>query len=228
MDRRVLGAWAGMIGPALFVATFTLLGWIRPDYNAYAMLVSELALGPWGWIQCVNFIVCGVMCVMFARGIAVEFQEGRASVAGPLLLTIIGYGLLLSGFFLMDPVNTPAAQRTLHGKLHDFFGGVPFSLSPVSCFVFMRRFHADPKWRSLQWWTLAVGFTPAAALVVLLFIRMQMATPNPFAQWNGLIQRMVLIPYLAWQFYFAAGLHTRNPSSARVSADDRTLASSAI
>jgi phosphatidylserine synthase len=217
-----------MIGPALFVATFTLVGWMRPDYNAYAMLVSELALGPGGWIQCVNFIVCGVLCVMFARGIAVEFPDGRASTAGPLLLTIIGYGLLLSGFFLMDPVNTLAGQRTLHGKLHDFFGGVPFSLSPVSCLVFMRRFHVDPKWRSLQWWTLAVGLTPAAVLVVLLFIRMQIATPNPFAQWEGLIQRTVLIPYLAWQFAFAAGLRTRSTTSGTTHADHRAPASSAI
>ena len=166
---------------------------------------------------------------MFARGIAVEFPDGRASVAGPLLLTIIGYGLLLSGFFLMDPVTTLAGQRTLHGKLHDFFGGVPFSLSPVSCFVFMRRFHVDPKWRSLQWWTLAIGLTPAAALVVLLLIRMQITTRgNPFAQWEGLIQRTVLIPYFVWQFTVALGLRTRNPTSGKLSADDRTPASSAI
>ena len=34
IERRWLGAIAGMIGPALFVVTFTIEGWLRPGYRA--------------------------------------------------------------------------------------------------------------------------------------------------------------------------------------------------
>lgn len=214
MDRRALGAWAGMLGPALFVATFTLEGSMRPGYNARAMFVSELALGPRGWIQCVNFVVFGALFLVFARGVAAEFPDGKASCAGPILLMIIGFSLLVSGFFVMDPVTTPPDQMTLHGKLHQFFGALVFSLSPVSCFVFLRRFRADPKWRPLQWWTLAVGMITVGAVVLLSAGPTRApAPPNAFNQWNGLIQRMILIPYFAWQFIFAMELRQRSQNA---------------
>src|SRR5688572_20204514 len=115
MDRRRLAAWAGMIGSILFVATFTLEGWLRPGYQPARMFVSELALGPRGWIQAVNFVVFGVLFLVFAWGVAAAFPDGKASRAGPILLMIIGASFLASGFFVMDPVATPPDQTSLHG-----------------------------------------------------------------------------------------------------------------
>jgi Protein of unknown function (DUF998) len=99
-----------MTGPSLFLLTFTLEGWLRPGYHARAMFVSELALGPRGWIQSINFIVFGVLFLVFTRGVSGRFHSGRASRAGPVLLTIIGVSFLVSGFFTMDPVATPPIE----------------------------------------------------------------------------------------------------------------------
>jgi|SRR5208282_1995904 len=213
-DRRQLAAWAGMIGPALFVATFTLEGWFRPGYESRGMFVSELALGPGGWIQIVNFVVFGALFLVFTRGVAAEFQDGKASRIGPILLTIIGVSFLASGIFVMDPVTTPLDQMSWHGKLHtNLFGALVFSLSPISCFVFLRRFHEDPKWRSLQWWTLAAGMITAAAVVVMsVGPARPPAAPNAFNEWIGLIQRTFIVTYLSWQFTFALGLRGRAKS----------------
>jgi hypothetical protein len=220
MDRRQLAARAGMIGPTLFVAIFTLEGWLRPGYHPLGMFVSELALGPRGWIQVVNFVVFGILFLVFARGVDAEFHDGKASRIGPILLTIIGISFLVSGIFVMDPVATPPDQMTLHGKLHVFFGALVFSLSPVSCFVFLRRFHTgdDPKWRSLQWWTLAAG-TIIAAAVVLMSVgpTKPPAPPNAFNQCIGLIQRTALVTYLSWQFTFAMRLRKRSERARRQS-----------
>ena len=211
MDRRQLAQWAGMIGPTLFVTTFTLEGWLRPGYDLRRRFVSELALGPRGWIQRVNFVALGVLTLVFARGIAAEFQKGKASRAGPVLLGIIGISYLASGIFVMDPVTTLPDQMSRHGKLHTFFGALVFSLSPISCFVFLRRFRADPKWRALQWWTLAAGTISAASVVVLSVGPAQPpAVPNAFNRWIGVIQRAALVPYLSWLFTVALGLGRRS------------------
>jgi hypothetical protein len=196
-----------MIGPTIFVAAFTLEGWLRPGYEPRRMFVSELALGPRGWIQIVNFVVFGLLFLVFTWGVATEFHEGKASRAGPILLAIIGICFLVSGPFVMDPVTTPPEQMSWHGKLHIFFGSLVFSLSPISCFVFLRRFREDPKWRSLQWWTLAAG-TIAAASVVVLSARPTKppAAPNAFNQYIGAIQRTALVAYLSWIFTVAARL----------------------
>src|SRR6266540_5466476 len=209
MDRHQLAAWAGMIGPTLFVAIFTLEGWLRHD--PLGMFVSELELGPRGWIQAVNFVVLGVLFLVFTRGVAAEFQDGKASRADPILLTIIGISYLASGIFVMDPVTTPPDQMSWHGKLHTFFGALVFSLSPVSCLVFLRRFREDPRWRPLQWWTLAAGTITAASVVVQSVGPTQPpAAPNAFNEWIGVIQRTAIVTYLSWQFTFALGLRRRS------------------
>jgi hypothetical protein len=177
------------------------------------MFVSELSLGPRGWIQIVNFIVFGVLFLLFTRGVAAEFKEGKGSKAGPILLTIIGVSLLVSGPFVMDPASTPRSEWSWHGTLHQLFGGFVFSLSPLSCFVFLRRFWQDPKWQRLRWWTLTVGIVTLTAVVVMrVGPTLPAGPPNTFNAWIGFIQRMILIPYLAWIFTFAVALHRRTKS----------------
>ena len=73
---RTLASWAGMIGPTLFVAVFTLEGWLRPGYNPLSMVVSELSLGPRGWIQITNFLMLGVLFLIFAPGFFVNARRG--------------------------------------------------------------------------------------------------------------------------------------------------------
>ncbi len=210
MDRRRLAAWAGLLGPMLFVALFTLEGWLRPGYDPRSMYVSELALGPRGWLQTANFLVYGALLLVFAYGVAAEFPKGEASRAGPLLLAILGLSLIASAFFVMDPAGTPREQLSLSGRLHNVFGAFFFSLSPVSCLVFWRRFRVDPKWRSLQWWTLAAATVMIAVVVVMSAGPAQPpAAPNVINAWSGVVQRTALITYAAWQFTFALALRRR-------------------
>jgi hypothetical protein len=193
-----------MIGPVLFVATFTIEGWLRAGYDSRGTYISVLSLGPRGWIQMANFIGFGLLFVLFARGVAAAFSDGTASRAGPVLLTIIGISFVASGFFATDPITTPRDQMSGHGVAHSLFGALVFSLSPASCFVFLRRFHEDPKWRPLQWWTLAAGTIMTASVILLKAGPTQPpALPNTFNAWNGAIQRTALIPYLVWIFPFA-------------------------
>jgi len=207
MERRQRAAWAGMLGPVLFVAVFTLEGRLRPGYDPRGMFVSELSLGPRGWVQVLNFIILGVSLLVFARGIAAEFREGKAARAGPILLAIIAFSFLVSGPFVMDPAGTPRGQWSWHGTLHQLFGALVFSLSPVSCFVFFRRFHGDPRWQALRWWTLAAGVIIAASVVLMKVGQIRLpGAPHVFAERIGVIQRTALITYMLWLFTFALTL----------------------
>jgi hypothetical protein len=208
-DRRTLGGWAGMVGSALFIAVFSLEGLLRPDYDPRSTFISELSIGPRGWIQILNFIILGTSFLLFAWGVAAEFQDGKGSRWGPILLGIIGFSFLVSGPFVTDPALTPRDQMTIHGTIHGIFGALVFSLSPISCFVFWRRFRQDPNWFHLQAWTLAAGIITATATIMLSVATKTQAQPNIFTPWNGTIQRMVIIPYLIWIFTFAFTLRMR-------------------
>jgi uncharacterized protein DUF998 len=208
-DRRVLAGWAGMMGSALFVTVFTLEGWLRPGYDPRSTFISELSIGPRGWVQILNFIILGTLFLVFTWGVVDEFREGKASKAGPILLAIIGFSFLVSGPFVTDVAATPRDQMSLHGILHGIFGALVFSLSPISCFVFWRRFRQDPNWQPLKGWTLAVGIITTAAVILLSAAIKTQVIPNVFTPWTGLIQRMVIIPYLTWIFFFAFALRKR-------------------
>jgi uncharacterized protein YndB with AHSA1/START domain len=194
-----------MIGPVLFVSIFVIEGRLRVGYDSRAMYVSALSLGPRGWVQILNFVVFGLLLLAFARGVA----AGAPSRVGPALLTIIAFGYLLSGPFVMDPVGTSRSLMSIHGTVHGILGGIVFLLMPVSCFVFVHRFRRDPKWRSLQWCTLAAGTTIAIAVAILTIATKVVSAQNAFDPWLGLIQRAAIVPYMVWLFIFALTLRRK-------------------
>ena len=82
MSPRRLAGLAGVLGPSLFVVTFTVEGWFRPGYRATEMFISALSLGASGWIQIVNFIVLGTAFLLFTRGVLLNFQVARRRERG--------------------------------------------------------------------------------------------------------------------------------------------------
>src|SRR5262249_56480940 len=113
--------------------------------------------------------------------------EVKADRAGLLLHVIMACSVLVSGPLVTDPASTPQDHWSWHGTLHQVFGALVFSLAPVSCLVFWRRFRADPRWRSLQGWTLVAGGVIVASVGLL---KVGELPPNALSAWGGLIQRI--------------------------------------
>src|SRR6266704_711398 len=93
----------GAIGPLLFIIVLLIEGATRPGYSAWHNYGSSLSLGPGGWVQIANFIVCGLLMLCFAIGLRQVFRTGKGAVWGPLLLGIFGVSLIVAGVFVTDP-----------------------------------------------------------------------------------------------------------------------------
>ena len=132
-----------MIGAVLFVSVFTIYGWLSPGYSPTGMFVSELSLGPFGWVQILNFVLTGALMLVFGVGLSTHFSTGAGSRFGPALIKIIGVSLVASGPFTTDP-SVMLDQHSAHGIVHGIFGALVFTFVPISCFVFYRRFRRDP------------------------------------------------------------------------------------
>jgi hypothetical membrane protein len=207
-DIRKIAALAGMIAPVLFVAVFTIEGWLRPAYSPLTMYVSELSLGPHGWVQITNFILTGFLLLLFAIGVRAEFKEDAASRLGPMLLIVSALSLLLSGPFVMDPSYIPRDHWTWHGTLHQLIGALGFfTMAPVIGFIFWRRFREEKQWQSLSLWTMAAILVIVVAIILLRMVPIPPDAPNIFTPYAGLIQRTALISYMAWIFIFALHLY---------------------
>lgn len=204
-SKSRLMEWAGIVGPILFVVVFTLEGWLRPEYDTATMYVSELAFGPRGWIQTVNFIVFGLLLLVFTRSMADSFSSGKGAKAGTILIVIIAVCYLVFGVFIMDPVGTPQNQMTLPGLVHGLLGELVLVLMPISCFVFWHRFREEARWQSYQWWSLILGTISAAAGVLLIAVFNVPSVQSALGNWLGLVQRAAIVPFMIWLVIFALG-----------------------
>jgi hypothetical membrane protein len=187
-----LPAWAGIIGPILFTATFLAQeAFRRSEYDPLAEPVSALEAGPNGWVQQVNFVVFGVLTIAFALGLHRGLRPTKAGIAGPALLFLSGIGLLLAAIF---PLRQDAAGATYDPGGHIVAGFMFFMTSAVGLIVVSRRVARDPEWRSLATYSLAagivavVGFLVAAGLVI--------PDDAPLHDWAGLYQRVLILAVL--------------------------------
>jgi hypothetical membrane protein len=194
MGIRQLAAWAGILGPVLFIAVFTVEGFLRPDYNPISTYISDLSIGPRGIIQIMNFLIFGLLFFIFSYGVSLEFRTRNRSLNGPRILMLMAILLVLAGFFVTDPIHTPLFEMTWQGIVHNIFGAIFFSLCPISCYVFWRLFREQDEWRSFRKLTLVAGVVAIKGAVL---------TPNALTDYAGLIQRIDLITFLLWIVAFA-------------------------
>jgi hypothetical protein len=195
-----------MIGSLLFVAVFVLEDLLAPHFNWLGTSVSEHALGDHGWIQVASFILVGLLFLAFARGVAGQFREGTSSRIGPWFLRTIGVCVVASGLFVTDPAPIAAFSRqsTWHGTVHAVVGAIAFTLMPLSCFAFYRRFRADPAWQTFGSWTLVTCIT-----IVLAIVLLKGAQLGLMSALLGLFQRILLVSYFGWIFLLADRLRSQ-------------------
>ncbi|MFE3455591.1 DUF998 domain-containing protein [Nonomuraea sp. NPDC059194] len=203
----------------MFVIAFLIEGATRADYDPFQHPVSSLALGPYGWMQIANFVITGLLMLLFAIGIHRALHAaGRPSTWGPLLVGTYAIGLIGAGVFVTDPVggyplDTPAqGVHTWHGMLHDFpFSLLVFAALATACFVFARRFAG---WGNRGW-----AFYSAATgvlIVIGFFLSGQaFAQAEGLVEIGGLLQRLTIVVGWGWLSLLAIRLrNTAEPAHA--------------
>ena len=109
-----MAAWAGLVGPVLFTLTWVAQELARiEEYSPIEETVSALEAGPNGWIQQVNFLVFGVLTMVFAAGLYRVLAPSRAGVLGSALLFVSGVAVVLAGArsrFARTPRASPTTR----------------------------------------------------------------------------------------------------------------------
>ena len=198
-----LAALAGTVGPVLFFGVLLIEGAVRPGYRPLRDTISELSLGPRGWIQTANFLVFGILFLVFARGVKASLDDSRAARLGATLLSLIGLGVLGCGLFRAEP--WPPSSMSPTGLLHLTCAIVlVFLLLPVATGVMSRAFVADVRWRSLGPATSLTSFVTLALLVGGIAFMSPPGQPSRICNdYAGLIQRVDVAVFLAWQIAVA-------------------------
>ncbi len=159
----------GAIAGPLFILTLLIQDYTRPGYDPRTMVLSLLSLGPWGWVQIVNFTLAGILNLLFAVGLWRRLHPGRGGTWGPILIGAYGLGLVLVGVFTTDPITgfPPGAVAgngpSWHGAIHALGALFTFMLLTAGLLVYGRYFLTR---REGGW---AFYFIATAILLLVLF-----------------------------------------------------------
>jgi hypothetical membrane protein len=139
-----------VVGP-LFVATAIVQILTRDGFDLRRHPISLLSVGEHGWIQVTNFIVAGLLSIVFGMGVARALTDGPGSRWAPRFFTLFGVGLVIGGMFRADPaLGFPAGAPegypehiTTHGMIHAIAPPLSFLSLIAACLVIARRFSTE-------------------------------------------------------------------------------------
>jgi hypothetical membrane protein len=182
----------GTIGTVLFVVIYLIEGATRPGYDALRQTISSLGHGPDGWMQQLNFVLCGVSVLWSAFVWRKILAGGVCATWYPIIRGIEGMGLLAIAIFTQDP-------------LHTVFLVVIVEAMTISLFVITRRFWKHPLWRGWVTFSVACGLLP---MVLMPFFGAALNPQSVFAGYAGIIERIATNADTIWSLVLLARLWT--------------------
>ena len=193
----------GIIAPIIFVIAFTIAGFYRENYSSISNFISELSIGDNGWIQISNFMVFGALSFIFSVNVLKEFRKRGIPKTGPVILMFISISYFFSGPFVTDPGTIFTHQKSFHGIIHGVFGAFVFTLMPITCWVFLKQFKQQKDYRVLIFPTYIFAIIISIAVLFFSLITKVPTFNKAFEPIFGLVQRLVLVPFMCWLSYFA-------------------------
>lgn len=174
----------------LFVVTVATLHFVQPAYDPFHQLMSELALGPFGWTMIIAF--AGLTLAVVAVQAAIT--DAGASVWLRLVLAASAVAFLAAGIFPLGETS----------EIHIVAIATAFMLSVLAMYLFPssagRAAAAAP--RSISW-SFAVGVAASVALGHSLL-------PMGISQRVAALFLLLWLIVLGWRF--AIGRYAAQPS----------------
>ena len=211
--RRTWRAWLVTV-----LATFTVLGilyffaavtteeLLRPLYDPVQRTISELAVGPFGFLQTSAFVVLGLSLLALQHGLARSLRHSALSKVACVLLALCGVTAFLAAAF---PTNLKGAVVTVAGQIHESAADAGYAGLIVAIILLTIHFRRDERWR---------GYVSASSSLAVLGAGSSIfmgATGG--GDLSGLSQRLMVVPLLLWVVLTALRLRSlpRAPASDR-------------
>jgi Protein of unknown function (DUF998) len=178
-------------GAAAFaLVTLALLHPLRPDLSPPAHMISEYAVGPWGWVMTLCFAAFAT-----SSGSVLVLGWSRVKALGRVGLVFLAFatiGLALAVVFPIDPTATSQETMSLSGRMHGvgFMVGVPGQLFAVLLLTIALRKPALT--------VLAAGVWMSLVLMAYAIVTSGMHPGDPPHGWFGIPNRTFMSLYAAW------------------------------
>jgi hypothetical protein len=169
---------------------------LPPHYSAVTQAESDLAVGPFGYVMTINFVVRGLLTFALLGGVLSATTIGRRSPVGVALLAVWGAGAFVLAAFPTDI----GAETTTHGMIHLATAALAFLAAAVGVLLLSVRFSGDPRLAPFRGPALLVSVGTVLALLALFYVQVR---PRLFAEAFGLVERLFIGGVLLWMLVVA-------------------------
>ncbi len=181
-----------MAGPAAFWIILIIAGLLKPAFDPVKQSLSDLALGPYGWLQRANLVLLGLIIACLGLALRVELGKGKRN---NLILVIFGamaVGQVISGFFQAD--NPTATSMSVHAIIHQVGASAPALGFPICAWLLWPVFKRHPEWQGMEIFDLVLG-----TVIFLLDAFREVLLPTHWLDpWFGLFERILILAIIIW------------------------------
>ena len=208
--QEAILALVTIIGIGLYVVLDVVAQVLPPHYNPVSQAESDLAVGPYGFIMAINFVIRGLLSFALLAGLMRATKAENRSQTGMVLLGIWAACAVLLAFF---PTDLAGAHPTLHGVIHLLLAFIAFVCGVVEELLLSLRFANDEQWRSLRNPGIAIAIV--ALIVGILLFAAPFTGARVLTHTGGLLERIFLGLVLLWLLVVALRLLQDGPVNRR-------------
>ena len=141
-----------VVGQLILLAS----AWLLPAVSEYHFVgdnISELAIGQYGFVQTLAFVISGLGILALAYAIHRLTAGIRGSLLGSVFIAIYGLGALVVAIFPTDRIDTKADvwSQSTTGWIHSITAFVAYLSVITGMLILTWTFARDARWRSLVW-----------------------------------------------------------------------------
>jgi hypothetical membrane protein len=186
--------WANiaLIVIALYIVLDVVVQMLPPHYSL-RQAESNLAVGPYGWIMNINFVIRGLLSAAIILAIYKSMKNVVRPVVGMMFFTVWSAASFLLAFFNTDIPNASLIVNnpTFHGEFHLVLALLGFICAPIGMLMISITFRKEDRLKSLT--------TPAliiSILAVLAFLYLELRGVH--ARNFGINERVCIGLVLIW------------------------------
>jgi hypothetical protein len=194
-----------MVGIVLSVFLEVTVQLLPPHYNPLSQSESDLAIGPHGWLMALNFLLRGVLYLIFVvTFLRIIPKEGQSCV-GLILLGISAIEKLIIAFAATDLSERP---QTIHGTIHALAALTSFFCGALGILMISRSLSHISTLRPSLHFLLALA---SATLVWSVIVILTVFVSTQIEVW-GLLERILTALFSLWIVAASLGLwHASSP-----------------
>ncbi|HEY0669762.1 MAG TPA: DUF998 domain-containing protein [Sphingobacteriaceae bacterium] len=215
LDLPLISRRAGelsIITAGSFIILLIFLHFIKPELDPSWSMVSEYALGDYGLIMDLAFLLMGVSCFSLALALK-SIVHSIPGKIGLFLIVVAGIGFVLAALFKTDPIITAPNELSNQGVIHSI-GASLGGLLPVSALFIAWGLSKNPFWRSIKsviLWATAIILIAEIQMIISMMILLPendgKLGPTVLIGWQN---RIMIMAYALW--LIMAGKALKNTS----------------